>query len=322
MNKIFDLKRYAAVAALGLMTVSCSDDDGNNDPDNSLLVEAQSRTNLTTFVEALERADLDGTLDGSTELTVFAPTNTAFVQFMGENGYATLNDIPVEVLRELLLNHTMTGSIETSEMVTGFRKTMAKGAASNTNFLDMYMDASSGYKINGTSTIITPNVHANNGILHLVDKVIAMPSIMTFVKAHGDLDTLESALGLHADMGFVATLEADGANAPYTLFAPTDEAFASYLTEIDLPGLNSILYDDLSTTLQYHVGTGANSLSSGFTNNQSFETMSGQNFTITLTGGGKKITDVNSRVSNLVKTDIQAYNGVIHLVDKVLMPNL
>ncbi len=322
MNTILRLTRIACIATLGVMAISCSDDDNDNDSENSLLVEAQSRTNLTTFVEALERADLDGNLEGSGELTVFAPTNTAFVQFMGENGYATLDDIPVEILRELLLNHAMSGSVETGEMLTGYRKTMARGAASNTNFLDMYIDTSTGYKINGISTIITPNVDATNGTLHLVDRVIEMPSIMTFVRAKADLSSLKNALALHPESEFVAEMEGTGENTPYTLFAPTNTAFSDYLTENNLASLDLLSMADVQTTLRYHLGTMQNSMASSFFDNQSFDTWAGQHFTINLTGGGKKIVDANSRIANITTTDIQAYNGIIHLVDKVLMPNL
>ena len=322
MNTLLKLRPLALALTLGCLTLSCSDDDNNGDSGESLLVEAQSNASLSTFVEALERTGLDATFNGNTNLTVFAPTNTAFVQFLAQNGYATINDVPEADLRELLLNHTMQGSIEVGEFLTGFRKTMARGEASATNYLDMYVDTSTGIKINGTSTVTTSNIEASNGMLHIVDKVIALPTLMTFVRANADLSSLENAILLHPDAELEGEFDGSGTADPYTLFAPLNSAFSSFLTELDITNLEALTTPELQTTLTYHALSGTNALSSGFTNNQTLETMAGQNLTVSLTGGGKKITDANSRVSTITKTDIQAANGVLHLVDKVFLPIL
>ena len=322
MNLISNLKRFSLIAFFGLMTLSCSDDDENDSPENSLLVEAQSQTSLSTFVDALERAGLDGIFGSDTVMSVFAPTNTAFSTFLTENGYATLEQVPVDVLRELLLNHTLDGSIETSELFTGYRKTLARGMASETNYLDMYVDTSNGINLNGMANITTPNIATSNGMIHIVDHVIELPTVLSVVKANSELSTLKSALAYNPASGFEALLDGTGSDAPFTLFAPTDAAFASYFTETGQTVLAGYPEQDLETTLQFHIGTGSNSLSSGFFDNQSFPTLSNQFFTINLTGGGKKITDPQDRVSTMTKTDIQASNGVVHLIDKVLMPNL
>ncbi len=107
----------------------------------------------------------------------------------------------------------------------------------------------------------------------------------------------------------------------YTVFAPTDAAFANLLTELSIPSLDSIPVPLLQSVLQYHVVSGK-VLSSSLTNNQVVSPLlTGATFTINLTGGAK-ITDANARVANITATDIEATNGVVHVIDKVILPPL
>jgi uncharacterized surface protein with fasciclin (FAS1) repeats len=136
--------------------------------------------------------------------------------------------------------------------------------------------------------------------------------------ANKNFTTLVSALTYNASSGFAATLSGT-ANSPFTVFAPTNAAFASFLTETGFSGLSAIPANVLETTLKYHVVTGANVQSTSLTNGQVVNTFASQSFTIGLTGGAK-ITDANNRVSNIIATDVQCSNGIIHVIDKVLLP--
>jgi Secreted and surface protein containing fasciclin-like repeats len=102
-------------------------------------------------------------------------------------------------------------------------------------------------------------------------------------------------------------------------FAPTNAAFTSLLTELNLPNLGAVPTSTLENVLKYHVVAGANVLSTDITNNIYVTTFQGGTFNITTTGG-VKITDANNRVSNVIATDVQCSNGVIHAIDKVLLP--
>ena len=114
----------------------------------------------------------------------------------------------------------------------------------------------------------------------------------------------------------VETLQSKG---PFTVFAPTNAAFTSLLTELSLPNLGAVPTSTLENVLKYHVVAGANVLSTDITNNMNVTTFQGGTFKITTTGG-VKITDANNRVSNVIATDVQCSNGVIHAIDKVLLP--
>jgi uncharacterized surface protein with fasciclin (FAS1) repeats len=109
------------------------------------------------------------------------------------------------------------------------------------------------------------------------------------------------------------------ASSPFTVFAPTNAAFTSLLTETGLANLGAVPQSLLENALKYHVVAGANVASTALTNNMMVTTFQGGKFNITTTGGAK-ITDANNRVSNIILTDVQCSNGIIHAIDKVLLP--
>lgn len=323
------MKNISKVIKLSLLTIaagitfSCSDDDNNNStpaPNNSITDIASGNANLSILVDALTRTDLDQTLDQSGSYTVFAPTNDAFTTFLAANGFSSLDEVPDAALKEILLNHVLSGSFNSSSLTTGYVKTLAKGSASSTNTLSMFVNTSSGVKLNGVSTVTTANISASNGIIHIVDNVIGLPTVVTHALANPNFSTLVTALTRDDQPDFAGILSGTE-SSPFTVFAPTNAAFGSLLTELGATSLNDIDQSTLENTLKYHVVAGANVLASTLMNNQSVTTFQGQSFTITTTGGAK-ITDANGRMSNIILTDVQASNGVIHAIDKVVLPNL
>lgn len=138
-------------------------------------------------------------------------------------------------------------------------------------------------------------------------------NIVELAQGNPDLSILVQAV---VKAGYVDLLSGDG---PYTVFAPTNAAFADLLVELGATSLDDISVATLQAVLQYHVVNGkvlAGSLTEGQVVNP---LLTGSSFTISLTGGAK-ITDENSRVSNITATDIEATNGVVHVINKVLLP--
>ena len=322
MKNISKVIKLSVLAIIASVSFSCSDDDNTtSSPTNNSISGIASRTpDLSLLVDALNRADLVQRLDQSGSYTVFAPTNAAFTTFLSDNGYASLNEVPVNALKEILLNHVISGALNSSSLSTGYVKTLAKGSASTTNTLSMYVNTTSGVKLNGISNVTTPNITASNGVIHIVDAVIGLPTVVTHALANPNFSILVSAL-TRADQPDFAGILSGTTNSPFTVFAPTNTAFGSLLTELGATSLNDISQNTLENTLKYHVVAGANVLSASLTNNQSVTTFQGGNFTIT-TMGGAKITDANNRVSNIIAVDVQASNGVIHVLDKVILPVL
>jgi len=317
MKILSKLKIAFAIIALTSFTISCDNDD---EPvvDNTITGLAKTNSNLTILVQALVKADLATTLQGTGPFTVFAPTDAAFVAFLKTTPYATLNDVPKDVLTQILLNHVVSGKVKSTDLSTGYVKTLAKSATSGTNTMSMYVDLTSGVKLNGVAKVTTADVMASNGVIHVVDAVINLPTIVTHATANANFTSLVGALTKAGQPNFVGILSGTG---PFTVFAPTNDAFTAFNTELAPGGIAGVSTANLTKVLQYHVVSG-NILAASLTEGQIVSTLqTPQKFTVQLAGGAK-IKDANNRISNIVATDVQCSNGVIHVLNKVLLPIL
>ncbi len=305
---------------LTFVAFSCSnDDDSSQQTTNTIADFVSANPNYSSLKAALDRAGLTSTLDGTTDYTVFAPDNAAFSAFLTSNGFASLNDVPVDVLQQVLLNHVVTGTNLSTSLTTGYVKTLATEATTS-NPIDMYINTSSGVMINGDVSVTAADIMVDNGVIHAVNKVIALPTVVTFATADSTFDTLVAALTADAGFTYVSTLSSTSSPAPFTVFAPTNGAFGDLLTELGVGGLGDIPTATLEATLNTHVVAGANVLSTALTDNMTVTTL-GDTFTINL-GSGATFTDQNGRTGNIIVTDVQAANGVVHVIDKVILPNL
>ena len=308
------MKNYAKLIKLTLLVVSstlmfsCSDDDSSQQ-NNSITDIASGNPNFSILVDALTRANLAETLDQEGSYTVFAPTNEAFMNFLDDNGFESLDDVPVATLTQVLLNHVVSGTNLSSGLTTGYVKTLATGSASSTNTLSMFINTASGVRLNGVSSVTTADIIADNGVIHVVDAVIGLPTIVTHATANPNFSTLATLL---TEQELVGTLNGT-ASSPFTIFAPLNSAFDTATLNL-YSGLNST---QKTAVLTYHVVPGANVLSNAIPSGPitTFETG-------TFTISGTVITDEQSRATNIVATDVQASNGVIHAVNQVLLPNL
>jgi uncharacterized surface protein with fasciclin (FAS1) repeats len=261
-------------------------------------------------------------LDGTGQFTVFAPTNAAFTTYL--NG-ANVNDVPVPVLTQILLNHVVSGKVLSTQLSTGYIQTLATyNGVENGSNLEMYVSTANGVRLNGVSSVSSADILASNGVIHVVDAVIGLPTIVTFATADPNFSTLVAALTREGNTtNFVSVLSGTG---PFTVFAPTNDAFGALLTELSLPNLAAIPEPTLDAVLKYHVANG-NVLSSALTPNgvTTVTTLLGATatFNITLPGTGGNIanvTDGDGRASGIIAVDVQAANGVIHVLNKVLLP--
>lgn len=303
-----------ALLMISLGFVSCGDDEEENDTQNIAEI-ATATDNLSSLVAALDAADLVSTLEGTGPFTVFAPTNEAFDKFLSDNGFAGVADVPVDVLKNILLNHVVSGKNISTGLTTGYVESSATGAGDNP--MNMYISTDGGVTINGGSSVSTADIDASNGVIHIVDAVIGLPSVVTFATADPTFGTLVTALTRESlGVDYVGTLSGDG---PFTVFAPTNDAFGALLTELGVGGLGEIDDATLNAVLQYHVVNGANVRSTDLTDGQVVSTFGGAEFTIDLSDGAS-ITDGKGRNNKIVVTDVQANNGVIHVVSTVLLP--
>ena len=250
----------------------------------------------TTFhdslVAALTQAGLVSTLEGSGPFTVFAPTDQAFID-LGVD-ISTLTD---SELSKILLYHVYDGTVPASAVADGMMAEMMNGdKVSFTNDGTTVMV--------GSATVTQPDVAASNGIIHVIDKVLMPPTdIPTTASGTGNHNTLVNAV---VDADLLSTLEGEG---PFTVFAPTDQAF----TELGVD-LSTLSQSELSNILQYHV-VGAEVPASAVTDCMSADAANTQPLSFTVGESGVMVND-----ANVIMTDVISSNGLIHVIDKVLMP--
>jgi len=320
MKKLF---KTLAILAFSSLLASCSSDSSNSP--GTIAEIASQNPNLSTLVSALNKTGLTTTFNSAGDYTVFAPTNDKFQAFLSANGFANLDAVPVALLTEVLKNHVLTGSFYSSELSTGYVKTLAKGLASSTNTLSMFIEVGTTVKLNGGAanngaSVVTADIEASNGVIHIVDHVIGLPTVVNHAIANPNFTSLVGALTSEGQPDFVGILSGAG---PFTVFAPNNEAFTALNTELAPGGIAGVATADITKVLQYHVVSPANVLSSSLTEGQVVTPIlsPSQTFTVLLNGGAR-LKDANNRECNIVATDVQASNGVIHVLSKVLLPSL
>ena len=272
-------------------------DDTEDIPTN-----AQNTGIHDSLVAALVHADLVTALQGDGPFTVFAPTDDAFAAagidlttFDTDEENATLVDI--------LTYHVYAGSVEAAEVTDGMTATMLNGD-------DATFTVTNESVMIGDATVTMADVMASNGIIHVIDKVLMPPAdlvdIPTVAQGTGIHDSLVAAV-IQAEL--LSTLQGEG---PFTVFAPTDDAFAA--AGVDLAALDN---DEgkaaLTNILLYHVVSGTVP-SSAVTDGLVAAAVNGDDLTFTV-GDGVMVND-----ANVILADVMASNGIIHVIDKVLIP--
>ena len=225
-------------------------------------------------------------------------------------------------LNTILSNHVIAGaSVFSNELSNSYVSTAAVMPMSENN-LSLYINVDQGVVLNGKSTVVAADVVASNGVIHAVDQVIDLPTVVDFAVSNPEFETLVAALTREdLQTNFVEILSStDPELAPFTVFAPTNDAFGALLEELDVAGLGDIAEATLSATLTNHVVSGANVLSSQLTDAMEISTLGG---TITADlSDGAKLVDQNGRESEIVAFDVQSVNGIIHVINRVILPNL
>lgn len=278
---------------------------------------------FTTLVAAVQAAELVETLKGEGPFTVFAPSDEAFAKIDEATLDALLAD-PQGQLTQILLYHVVPGKVMAAAVTDGLEAETAQGGK-------VKFSVKEGKVMINDATIVSTDIEAANGVIHVIDTVI-MPTVadgeaMTETAAVDDLkDIVDTAVAAGSFTTLVAAVQAaelvdtlKGAG-PFTVFAPSDEAFAA-LPEGTVAGLLEDPKGALTDILLYHVVSGqvmaADVLSM---NGQEVETVGGGKLTIMVDGDQVMLHDGAGNMIQVVSTDIATSNGVIHVIDGVLMP--
>ena len=257
----------------------------------------------TTLEAAVIAAGLVETLSSEGPFTVFAPTDAAFA-LLPEGALTTLLADPSGLLTTVLTNHVYAGSALSTDLFDGMTITTLAGT-------ELTVTITNGMVYIGDALVSAANIETDNGVVHVIDAVL-VPTIETttvvdVIVGSENHTTLEAAV---IAAGLVETLSSEG---PFTVFAPTDAAFAL------LPegALTTLLADPsglLTTVLTNHVYAGS-ALSTDLFDGMTITTLAGTELTVTITNGMVYIGDALVSAAN-IETD----NGVVHVIDAVLVP--
>ncbi|UII76368.1 fasciclin domain-containing protein [Flagellimonas sp. HMM57] len=309
---------FSTLLLIVLSFSSCSlDDDGTDRPDESLADLISNDDNFQSLKAALEEAELLDNLDRTGLNTFLAPTDDAFNAFL--DGQA-LSEIPKADLRRLLLVHIVAGEISTQDFVRaeeGYMITSSPGIVENSP-INLYFNTDNGIVISGKAKIVSSgsNKRASNGILHQIDAILELPTLADFIAVDDRLNELEKSLTSPGQPDFMATLDTPNgeAPAPFTVFAPINDAFEDFG---DLP-----IGDDLTPVLEHHVIASKNIVTRDMEQNMTLETIEGDDLTVRIIGNQINLIDgANNNTTRIIGGNLQASNGVLHLVDDILIPD-
>lgn len=312
MKTKFTRLSYIILGILSSFVVlSCSKDDDNeqvNTPQPKNIVQvASADSRFSILVEALNKANLASALQAEGPFTVFAPTNDAFEALFDDLGISGINDLDAATLTPILLNHVITGKVNSSQITTGYANSL-NNTAPGGNSVKLFISKGSDVKVDG-SKVIVADVAASNGVIHAIDKVILPASVVNHAINNPDFSILVQAV---IKAGLVDALSAEG---PFTIFAPTNQAFQELFNTLGVSGVADLTAEQLTPILLYHVVSG-NVVAAQVSNGNVPTLNEGKSLAIAVNGSGVTI---NSN-TNVIATDVQGTNGVIHAIDTVLIP--
>lgn len=315
INNQFSNILFATLMGAAISFSSCKKDD---DPvvTNTITDVVVNAPSYSVLKEAVTKANLATTLSGTGPFTVFAPDNTAFSN-AGITS-ATVATLSSTQLSDLLLYHTIGSKILAANVPAGPN---AKVVTAGGDSVFVTKNAA-GVFVNGIS-VAQADITADNGVIHRLSKALNKPSgnIVATAQATGSgLDSLVKAIvrannAPGGDPNLINTLS----TATITVFAPTNAAFTQLLTALGTNNIDNIPVGTLLAVLRYHV-VGGRAFSSDLTNG-SLAMLAGGNTTISLTSGATiKGNGNGTNASNIIATNIMCRNGVVHAIDRVLLP--
>jgi transforming growth factor-beta-induced protein len=289
------------VLSISMMSVYAAEGD--------IVDVASGIDDFSILVSALQEAELVSTLQSEGPFTVFAPTNDALADLLSQLNITAEQLLAHPQLSDVLLFHVVSGKVMSTDLSDGMMATTVQGQ-------QLKIDLSDGVKIN-MSTVTSADVEATNGVIHVIDKVL-VPDAFVLNPIENDIvdialgnDDFSMLVSLLQKADLVTTLQGEG---PFTVFAPTNEAFEGLLEALDITAADLMSQPDLTKVLLYHVVPGQ-VMSTDLANDIDVATINGNTIRIDLSEGVM----INS--SNVILADLEATNGVVHVIDSVLVPS-
>lgn len=326
MTKLF---KFLLMGSLFFTILSCSDDYQGPIP-YPTLIEAANEAGLTTLVAGVRAIPgLEATLQDQPAITVFAPTNEAFENALEAFRATDLNDLVVKL-----------GGAQNLQTVLGFHVVPAVAFSRNLNQVNTFttlagqqlrVDSNPGSvtvtdAAGNVATVVQADVQIENGVVHVIDRVL-IPSIELPKPTLVEAATAAGLTTLLTAVTAVEGLPSALLSAPaITVFAPTNEAFAAALQIFGASDLNELVVkiggaSNLEKVLGFHV-VPAVAFSGDLAATNTFTTLSGQEIVVEKSGNTVSVRDQLGRVAQVVAADVEIANGVVHVINGVLLPDL
>ena len=270
-----------------------------------IIVNSQS---FTMLEDALVATDLIGVLNGEGPFTVFAPTDDAHMALMAALGITLEELLAYPGLTDVLLYHVVEAQALSTDLIDGQQITTLLGA-------DVQVTITGDGVFINQAQVIVADLVADNGVVHVIDAVLLpeedeeLPETVVDIIVESEVHTLlELAVGA---AGLVDALSGEG---PFTVFAPTDDAIVALTVALGITADDLLALPNLGEILQYHV-VAAEAYSDDLIDGQTLTTLEGSDVTVTIGDAGVMINE-----AMVIIADLEADNGVVHVIDAVLIP--
>jgi uncharacterized surface protein with fasciclin (FAS1) repeats len=315
--------KLAAAALAAALIGACGGTDSGDDKTPGTMVEVARRGGFSGLLLAADKAGLAGQLAApDSNITLLAPSNDAFGLLAGQLGFRTIGELvealPAATLESILLYHVLPGSLTGPQILAGGAVQQPTSLDQNGTTLALAINTSNGVRITDSigriGIVGLTDVPNDNGVFHVVDRVLLPPGLLTVLQTVQS--NPERFQGLINNVNPALTTLLNDPAAAYTLFAPVNEAFTAVAAV-----LQPLAPNQIEAALRYHV-LGTRVLSSQISFGTPLSTLlAGQTITINA-GSPPTIDDSSDTNARITSVDIVASNGVVHVIDKVLLPVL
>ena len=288
--------------------------ESDTDDLDNLLVTLEGNTNLTLFTEAVSLTPFS-TVAEQGIVTIFAPNNQAFERYLAEKGYATVMDIPSDTLEFLVGYHFVPGVGNSNEIQSGYYTSNSSNSPDGSGVSMLIEQSNTTLVFNGNTEATRVDIEGINGVIHIINGVLTLPSVQETYQNNSALSVMRNAIN---QFGLFDSLAAGNS---YTIFTPPNEAFTNFLSQKGLAGVSDLPTDEYQQLILRHVLSG--NLKIGTLQDKSTPTLA-DSFPLRVRLGNSAIPSqsfflVNDS-SEVLLGDIQATDGVLHILNRVLTP--
>lgn len=311
--------KIAAIVLPILVLISCTKDDDNDniiEGTNSIVDYLDASPDYSIFRKAIDRAGMSPVLQGNSgSFTVFAPDDSAFEAYFQENQLDSLVDLSQQQVEQLVNYHILLTLNNANSFSTSYLKTRAKVAVNDSTDTRMSLlverKQDSLIQLNDQSTVSEADIPVDNGILHKVDAVFALPTLATFMQADDNLNAFYEQLTTETSDQTLESWIADTTGVKKTLFVPSEDAVSSYLSnqnEISPNTLRNHFMDSIALSSSFTLG---------YTATMATKSINGDNAQVDLYVDNQTGLKLNGQAGVSV-SDIVGVNGVLHVTDKLV----